>query len=473
VARGCTPTAWRHGLVVLPLSWRRGRPGEEPRVSGAVEHFDVVVIGAGVGGLVAAARLVLAGRRPLLMEAEPRLGGRFSTIEQGGYRLPTGAVAVETKGPFWDIFGELGIDPELRIPDPPVMIQVRGHDLRPGAALWQHMIKRVTKSAAHVAEGVARGRAGEEDEQQTLEEWVRRYTRSATVLSLFQSLSAAIFTVNADELPAGVFFRNLRETGGYKSFGFAPHGNVVVADALAAAIVERGGRVERGLEAGRIELADGVATRVHARGPDGVELSFDTDAVISNIGPRSTAKLVRTTSLEGAFADRVAGTETTSLLTLAFSSDEQIVPHPGIWAFTGAERLCNLANLGATCPELAPPGRSLYEAYSAPRPSVGGEFDVETERGLLEADLRRFVPAFERSEVILFKAMRGDRAPAQQARPGYDLPIETPAPNLLEVGDGVKPYGWIGTTACAETARIAVNTLLFNQPLGSQTGGRQ
>jgi phytoene desaturase len=75
--------------------------------------------------------------------------------------------------------------------------------------------------------------------------------------------------------------------------------------------------------------------------------------------------------------------------------------------------------------------------------------------------------------VILFKVMRGDRAPAQQVRPGYDLPIQTPVANLLEVGDGVKPYGWIGTTACAETARIAVNTLLFNQPIGSHTGGGQ
>jgi phytoene desaturase len=329
-------------------------------VSDSGEHFDAVVIGAGVGGLVAAARLALAGRRPLLMEAEARLGGRFSTIEQGGYRLPTGAIAVETKGPFWDIFGELGIDPELRVPDPPVMIRVVDRDLSPGAAVWQHMIKRVAKNAAHVAEAVARGRAGEEDEQQTLEEWVLRYTRSATVLSLFQSLSAAIFTVNADELPAGVFFRNLRETGGYKSFGFAPQGNVVLADALAAAVVERGGRVERRLEAGRIEFADGLARTVHARGPDGVERGFETDAVISNIGPRNTARLVRTTPLERAFADRVSGTEPTSLLTLAFSADEQIVPHPGIWAFTGTERLCNLANLGATCPELAPPGKSLY-----------------------------------------------------------------------------------------------------------------
>jgi hypothetical protein len=37
-------------------------------------------------------------------------------------------------------------------------------------------------------------------------------------------------------------------------------------------------------------------------------------------------------------------------------------------------------------------------------------------------------------------------------------------PNVLEVGDGVKPYGWIGTTACAETARVATEIVLAEIP---------
>lgn len=428
-------------------------------MSADAEH-DVVVIGAGVGGLVAAARLALSGRRPLLIEGEQRLGGRFSTIEKDGFKLPTGAVAVETTGPFWETFGELGIDPDLRTPDPPVLMHVRGRDLKPGAAVWQHMIKRVTKSAGRIAEGIAEGRAADVDDQQTLDEWARKYTKSKTLLSMFQGLSAAIFTVNADELPAGVFFRNLRETGGYKKFGFAPQGNVAVADAIAQAVEDRGGTVLRGVEASRIELdGDGRAVAVHARTADGAEERYAADAVISGIGPRNTAKLMAGTRAEAAFAERVADVQTTSLLTLAFSAETEIVPHPGIWAMTDTERLCNLANLTATCPDLAPPGRTLYEAYSAPRPSVGGNYDADAERALLEADLRKMIPEFDRAEVVLFKAMRGDRAPAQMVRPGYDLPVTTPVANLVEVGDGVKPYGWIGTTACAQTARTAVDAL--------------
>jgi phytoene desaturase len=428
---------------------------------------DVVVIGAGVGGLVAAAKLGLRGHRPLVVEMSERIGGRFSTIEKDGFKLPTGAVAVETTGPFWETFGELGIDPGLRTPSPPVMIRVRGRDLKPGAAVWDHMIKRVTKKAGRLAEGIAEGRSAEEHGEMTLEQWTKKYTHSKTVLSLFQSLAASIFTVNADELPAGVFFRNLRETGGYKAFGFAPQGNVAVAEAIADSVREMGGQVVTGVRARSVEVEGERAVAVNVEGPDGVAHRLAAEAVVSNIGPLGTSRLMAGSRAGEDFAERVKDVETTSLLALAFTSTEEIVPHPGIWAFTDTERLCNLANLGATCPELAPEGQTLYEAYSAPRPSVGGVYDAEAERELLERGLRKVIPGYERAETVLFKAMKGDVTPAQQVRPGFDLDPQTPVPNVVEVGDGVKPYGWIGTTACAMTAITAVELL------GAQLGSPQ
>ncbi|MGB9182701.1 MAG: FAD-dependent oxidoreductase [Solirubrobacteraceae bacterium] len=420
---------------------------------------DAVVVGGGVGGLAAAAELVLAGRRPLLLEQSDRLGGRFSTIEKDGYRLPTGAVAIETAGPFYEMFGRLGIDADLRVPDPPVMIHVRGRNLQPGAAVWKHMMKRVTKAAGAVAEGLSKARSGSDEGSETLEHWVLQYTKSKTLLSLFQSLAASIFTVNADELPASAFFRLLRETGGYKSFGYAPRGNRELADAIGEAIVERGGEVRLSTCVEAVRMAEGQADAVLARGPGGQAEWLPTRAVISNAGPRATARLFAETPAADDFARRVSDVAPSSMLALAFSTQEPVVEPPGIWAFTDTQRMCNLANLTATCPELAPEGRSLYEAYSVPRPSVGGNFDVEQERKLLEQDLLKFVPGFAGAETVLFKVMRGD-VPAQQCRPGYDPDIVTPVGNVLDVGDGVKPYGWIGTTACAETARRAVEQLL-------------
>lgn len=429
--------------------------------------MPVLVAGAGAGGLTAAARLALEGIPVLVLEAGERLGGRFSTLEVDGFKVPTGAVAIETAGPFWETFELLGIDAGLRVPDPPVMIHVRGRDLRPGAAVWTHMIRRVTKAAGTLAEGITNARGAGLEDDITLEQWVKRYTRSKTLLSLFQSLAASIFTVNADELPAGAFFRLLRETGGYKSFGFAPHGNVAIADAIGVAIEARGGEVRRGWCAEEIVTEGDRAVAVVARDPAGATHTIGVDAVVSNVGPRATAAMVRSGPAVAAFAERARPILPSSMLALAFTAEEELIEHPGIWTFTDTERLCNLANLTATCPELAPPGRMLWEAYSCPRPSVGGVFDADAERVMLERDLARQIPGYERSEVVHFKTMRGGLAPAQQCQPGYDPDQRTPLDNVIEVGDGVKPFGWIGTTACAETARRATELLLERGLLSS------
>lgn len=434
---------------------------------------DVVVIGSGVGGLIAASRLVLEGHRPLVLEAEERVGGRFSTIEKDGYKLPTGAIAIETGGPFHESFAELGIDPDLRMPDPPVLIRVRGRNLKPGAPVWDHMIKRVTKTAGRVVEGLAKARDGELEEDISLAEWTRRHTRSKTLLGVFQSLSCAIFTVNADELPARAFFRHLKETGAYKRFGYAPRGNVEIAAKFAAAIEERGGEVRTGWSAVAIEIGeDGLATGVRAAGPDGREVTIPTRAVVSNIGPRNTATLVAGTAVEAAFRERVADTKSTSMMVIAFATDTEELGHPGILNFTDTKRVCSIANLGTCCPELAPPGRNLYEAYACPRPAVGSDFDLEAERTLMEEDMRKIYPNYDEAEVVLFKCMTGATTPAQQAVAGKDLEVRTPVPNLVDVGDGVKPYGWIGTTACAHTGREGAATLVESGAFAGDAGVR-
>ena len=182
--------------------------------------------------------------------------------------------------------------------------------------------------------------------------------------------------------------------------------------------------------------------------------------VVSDIGPRNTARLLGRSEVASDFARRVEGTKPTSMLALAFSTTEDILPKaPGMVNFTDTNRLCSLGNLTAMCPELAPPGRTLYDAYSVPTPSIGGEFDEDHERRLLEEDLRKHVPGFETADVVLFKAMRGDRTPAQQSAPGNEPDVRTPVGNIVDVGDGVKPLGYIGTTGCAKTAHLGVVAL--------------
>ncbi len=57
--------------------------------------YDVVVIGAGCGGLSAGALLAKQGRKVLLLEQSERIGGCCSTFEQAGYHFDLGASVIE------------------------------------------------------------------------------------------------------------------------------------------------------------------------------------------------------------------------------------------------------------------------------------------------------------------------------------------------------------------------------------------
>lgn len=54
-------------------------------------HFDVAVVGAGLGGLLAAAILARQGRRTVLLERENEVGGRIRSFDLDGFVIDAGA----------------------------------------------------------------------------------------------------------------------------------------------------------------------------------------------------------------------------------------------------------------------------------------------------------------------------------------------------------------------------------------------
>ena len=70
--------------------------------------YDVIVIGAGLGGLSAGALLAKQGRSVLVLEQSERIGGCCSTFERDGYRFDVGASIVEIIQPIERVFEKLG-----------------------------------------------------------------------------------------------------------------------------------------------------------------------------------------------------------------------------------------------------------------------------------------------------------------------------------------------------------------------------
>ncbi len=70
--------------------------------------YDAIVIGAGCGGLTAAALLAKQGRKVLVLEQGDRVGGCCSTFEREGYRFDVGATILEIIDPINAAFEMLG-----------------------------------------------------------------------------------------------------------------------------------------------------------------------------------------------------------------------------------------------------------------------------------------------------------------------------------------------------------------------------
>lgn len=78
---------------------------------------DVAVVGGGLTGLAAAARLSAAGRSVHLLEAAPRLGGCLHTWRRNGWTFELGPNTVVADGELSDLFAAAGLADDLLVAD--------------------------------------------------------------------------------------------------------------------------------------------------------------------------------------------------------------------------------------------------------------------------------------------------------------------------------------------------------------------
>jgi phytoene dehydrogenase-like protein len=228
---------------------------------------------------------------------------------------------------------------------------------------------------------------------------------------------------------------------------------------LAGAVERGGGEVWLGSEVEALAVEGGRVAGASVR-RDRELIELEPEIVISNAGPEATVALTGREHFKPDYLERMdRDLRSTANIVVNIASREPLMTAPGIVTFGITRRLCNMANLTATCPELAPDGWKLYVAYGVPVPATG-EFDHDAEVEATLQDLRDQFEGFDaRARVLSIRVMSGDW-PAQRSVAGRDLPRETPLENLWNVGDGVREYANGGIQACAETAKLVVDRVL-------------
>jgi phytoene dehydrogenase-like protein len=427
--------------------------------------FDVVVIGAGAGGLFTAARLAHHGYRTLVVERLDKVGGRASTDDIDGFKVNTGAIVIEVGGITQQTCDEVGAPFDIREPKPALLYRIGGKNVDVTGGGWGFLLSKLTRQGAKLVAGIgaARSDSGLPEDQISTAEWVSRYTKNERVHGIFRNMCASIFAVGSEDLPARVFLTYFTRKSAFKRFGFHPQGTIGLWRGLVDVVESHGGEVWLSTTATKI-ASDGdrvIGVEVIRAGE---KVSVAAPVVVSDVGPAATVKLLGEDNVPADYQDLVKkGDRPTAMISVNFASRDRLVDVPGMLSFATSRRLAYIANFTDTCPEMAPQGWQLYVGTSVPKPSIG-HFDEAAETELLLRDLRDTIAGFDDRAKILSIAVTRDDWPPQRAVAGFDLPHDTPFAGLWNVGDAVKEYANGGTTACAETAQLVADKIVAACP---------
>lgn len=423
--------------------------------------YDAVIIGAGAGGMTAAAYLIAAGKKVLVVESKGNVGGRAASYDVEGFRVNVGAIAVELGGALEHAFSQLNVPLDVREPSPTMAFRLDGKLVDVAKGGWGFLLNTFTKKAAKIGAKIADARSGDLPEDRlSTEEWLQGFTKNKTVHALFRNLSAGVFAANSDELPARAFLTHFGIKGSIRRFGFCPRGTIGIWEDLAAAITRSGSDV----------LLNTPVTALDVEGDQIVGVTIDTAegprriaarTIISNIGPTATVNLPGAEVFGSEYVDYArTAPRPAPMITMYFATQKPLYNSPSYITFGVTRKLCNIIDLTATCPELAPPGWSMYVAFGVPKPALS-DFDEAAEVNDCLQDLRdQFPDGFNDDVKMLNITTLRDGWPAQRSCAGFDLDANTPLPNVWHVGDAVKGYGEGGMPACAVTGRHAAENAL-------------
>jgi len=415
-----------------------------------MEHDDVVVVGGGIAGLVAATTAARAGATVRLLDARRAPGGRARSHEEAGFLCNEGPHALYRGGEAQEVFDRLGLqlsggDPNrgtvahgLRSDDslvplpaaPAALLRSRWLGLRGKVSLGRLLggIGRVDPAPlAGVSMGAWLDDRISDPDARAL---VGAVTRVATYVADAESISAdAAITQLQRGLSSGVRYID----GGWAS----------IVDGLLGAARDAGVTIELG-------------TSVQAVAPDGI----GRWTVSTAAGPRRASAVVLAAG-GPAHAASVAGHAAPVLHRWAEAAVPVTASHldvglPGGWTAMpvvfGLGRPLYLSLHAPVAARLAPAGGALVSTMR--NHHAGESTDAADDRTELEALLERVRPGWrDDATVVRFGARRvvaHDRPTPERGglvgRPAAEVPGTA---GLYVAGDWVGPHGMLADAAAS------------------------
>ncbi|MGH2516313.1 MAG: phytoene desaturase family protein [Ktedonobacterales bacterium] len=458
------------------------------------ESFDVVVIGAGLGGLLSAAQFLRRGQRVAIVERLAHPGGRFTAKTFQGAQVSTGAVHMlpfGTNGELAAMLRALGVPHSIHDSEVFASFHVRGRQLvcRSVLQLAGVLGARQFAQFARLGYEMLLREPRPEDRTLTYREWLDRRisrARSPELYAYFERVCHFALSVDLDDVAYPEIVETTKNMFRYGAPGIVDGGCAALTGELERRVVSAGGTLLLQHDVLAIEHEHDTVTGIRVRDKQTGEVRLlAAPLIVSNIGPTATSRLVdvaipATTAALAASGARAlapsvlrADAPTTddaavecappanrqrrvaAGLKCHLLSEESIIPHRGILYCLDTERIAGIVQPSNSDRRLAPPGKHLLITHQLLKSE-----DVNAEREAARADLRRlFGDDFGTKITLLTMSQYRGEWPVNRAVQGEDAIPRTDLAGLYLVGDAVKPSGYLMVEGVAQSVNALLDTL--------------
>ena len=427
---------------------------------------DVVIVGAGIGGMCVAAILSHAGLKTVLLEKSPFLGGRYTSTRYKDYLIHTGACMLMNgkKSVLWKILQEVGAaEPETQSVQRFVYrIGGRNYDswINQKGNLRQ-LISAVSKDKVEAERVMSAVRHAlewrEPSDTSSFKDWLLQYTGNENVHSIFQAAAVGWGGVLLDEYPAGELVRFMKQ--GVTEYLVPKNGLREIVDALEQVIKNHGGEILRATKATDIAVKDNVTVGVTAQ-RRAEKLEFESRAIVSDVGPVETIRLAKEQNFDrGYLKDVIERIRPAVGITYNIISDKPLIDFSGYFITCDTRRIQYLIDMTNLWPHWAPHNKHIVYGFTIP-PSIH-EYDPKRDFELTVQDINDLFPEFDRygGQFLSLGNFSGNW-PFSRSSAGFTIEPKTSIKNLYNVGDAIESPGYTGGEGVAVNAKRVAEDIL-------------
>jgi phytoene dehydrogenase-like protein len=422
------------------------------------ESCDALVIGAGMGGLIAACQLASAGKHVMVVENLSFIGGRFSAFQSGGVEIPSGAFHTfphGDHGPMAQALRRSGANVQIKTSKTFASFHVNGKHIicTSGFGVFNVVPRLSDKTMLArilLQSWVTLHYPG------SFGDWLRSLRVSDEVMMLYKRFAGFALSSSVNDVPYIEGRKVIEMIIRYGLPGIPIGGAREVARQLGLAASRAGVVIRKNTQAQKLLVENGkmCGVVVHDRRRD-QEYVVRAPIVISNAGPVNTLQLAKDAGLaNGALPDLPTPAVGLKIHVL---SPRSLIHHDAIMFCLDTQRVAGILQATNVDPDLAPEGRHLLVSHQV----VPSGADWQAERDLGLADWKYlFGAAFDDCQVVGVSHFPA-RFPVNWAAQGHDLRKQPFADSgLWMVGDGMKPSGLMMVEGVAAGAEGVVREIL-------------